>query len=209
MTAYPRKVAGTDRADTAYRRFCLLAIASSVMPESSKRLMSLIVREGLEEFSYGQETVAKKLGLSVRTVRRALRCLEDIGALTLIHEERFGRMPCVYRVNDIVKAIKGGHEPGHEPGQNPGHRCFPDTEGGQCPGISNTPSGECRQDAQQPPANMNTFIADANRELQELAGMTAEQRAWVAEYERGEMALAESDLAEADQVIRSVMAGGL
>jgi hypothetical protein len=213
MSSIQNKAQSPDRLESAYKRYCLLAISASTLPESSKRLMMLIARDGLEEFSYGQETVAKKLGLSVRTVRRAIRCLEDIGALTLIHEERFGRIPCVYRVNDFAEALKGGHQPGHEggqnPGQNPGHQRFPDIVRPPCPGISNTSSGECRKDAQQPPANQTTSLADANRELQELAGMTSAQRAWVAEYERGEIALADSDMAEADEVIRAVMAGGI
>jgi hypothetical protein len=185
----------TDRADTAYRRFCLLAIAASEMPESTKRLLAFIVRSRLVEFSFGVGTIAKKLGCSERTAQYAIRDLQAAGVLTLKHKERFSKRPRVYVVGNVSQALRGadwGAIRGAITGAEKRAKKAPDVLGANCTPelhrISNTSGVVSSQDAQQPPANISSPLPDA---------------------EAVEAALATSEWTEASSLIRSFMAGGL
>lgn len=77
-------------------------INGSLLSKSEKAVLRFIVNADQRIFSFGLSTVAKELRLSERSVRYAIRTIDDsdggLGILVLMVEAKAGVLPRVYRV---------------------------------------------------------------------------------------------------------------
>jgi DNA-binding CsgD family transcriptional regulator len=143
------------------------AIARSSLTRAQKAVARLVCRIPSDRMSYGLGTVAERLDITERTVRSAIRELERLGVLTLVHRERNGTMPRVYSISrDAIMSIpcaesdpQGGKKGGPEGGKKGG------PEGGnfsgvpylaeifrpEFPRITTPPLEDVREAAEQPP----------------------------------------------------------
>lgn len=135
------------------------AIARSSLTPAQKDVARFVCRIPSDQMSYGLGTVAKRLDITERTVRSAVRELERLGVLTLVHRERNGTMPRVYSISrDAIMSIpcaesdpNGGKKGGSEGGNFSGVPYLAEIFRPQFPRITTSPLVDVREAAEQPP----------------------------------------------------------
>lgn len=138
------------------------AIARSSLTPAQKAVARFVCRIPSDQMSCGLGTVAKRLDITERTVRSAVRELERLGVLTLVHRERNGTMPRVYSISrDAIMSIpcaehdpKGGKKGGSEGGNFSGVPYLAEIFRPEFPRITTPPLVAVRCAAEQPPCKV-------------------------------------------------------
>lgn len=138
------------------------AIARSSLTRAQKAVARFVCRIPSDRMSYGLGTVAERLDITERTVRSAIRELERLGVLTLVHRERNGTMPRVYSISrDAIMSIpcaesdpQGGKKGGPEGGNFSGVPYLAEIFRPEFPRITTPPLVVVRCAAEQPPCKV-------------------------------------------------------
>lgn len=138
------------------------AIDRSSLTRAQKAVARFVCRIPSDRISYGLGTVAERLDITERTVRSAIRELERLGVLTLVHRERNGTMPRVYSISrDAIMSIpcaesdpQGGKKGGSEGGNFSGVPYLAEIFRPEFPRITTPTSVVVRCAAEQPPCKV-------------------------------------------------------